>query len=63
MTSLSVQKFSFELSKPDPWETSTPLCGGRRFKRAFSKRDFPLLGQADEDDQDKVEGVDEAAHL
>ena len=28
---------------------STPTCGGRRFRRIFSKREFPILGEDIED--------------
>ena len=33
--------------------TSTGLCGGRRFRRKFSKRDYPLLGTDDAEEAEE----------
>ena len=33
----------------DPLLDTNPVCGGRRFKRNFSKKDYPLLGEDDDD--------------
>ena len=36
-------------------ETASALCGGRFFKRKFNKKDFPILGESEEDfDPEKV---------
>ena len=47
MSDGSVELFSFGLNTP-VLETQ-PVCGGRRFARSFSKKDYPLLGEDDED--------------
>lgn len=49
-TSPTLEVSLMGLSMIDP-ESAQPVCGGRRFKRSFNKKDFPLLGQ-DEDNQD-----------
>ncbi|XP_059090927.1 dual specificity protein phosphatase 3-like [Tigriopus californicus] len=40
-----IQTLAFSLDTPE--SAFQPVCGGRRFKRAFSKADFPLLGDED----------------
>lgn len=45
----SVELFSFSLSTPVL--DSQPVCGGRKFQRSFSKKDYPLLG---EDNDERV---------
>lgn len=39
----------------DVESTSAALCGGRRFGRKFSKRDYPLLGSSEENDNEEAE--------
>ena len=47
---VEVDVFRFEIDSPTAASASQPVCGGRRFKRRFTKRDFPLLGDDDGDE-------------
>jgi hypothetical protein len=49
--SLDIAKFSFSLSNPEV--DCRTVCGGRKFKRHFSKKDYPLLGEEDKESGDK----------
>ena len=46
-----VERMNFSLSKPD--FSGEAVCGGRSFKRVFSKKEFPLLGE-DEDSAKEI---------
>ena len=56
---VDVQTFSTILSDPAALELAdaAPVCGGRRFHRVFSKRDFPVLGEEDGADEDETRQV------
>jgi hypothetical protein len=46
----TVDVFDFELASLP----AQPVCGGRRFKRHFNKRDFPILGEDDKVDPNPI---------
>ena len=56
--SIDVNLFSFALQSSSSGcdDLAQSVCGGRRFRRVFSKRDFPILGE-DEDEQRRKEHI------
>ena len=49
---VEINLFAFGLNNGFEPE-ATSVCGGRRFKRVFSKKDFPLLGQDEDGEREK----------
>ena len=60
-----MQQFSLLLGSLDAEAeaaTAVPVCGGRRFRRIFSKRDFPLLGEEEKAEPAEEEHIWISAH-
>ena len=50
---VSIERFACAVDDPCAVALSAPVCGGRRFRRHFNKRDFPVLGDDYEDSIDR----------
>ena len=46
MTRLQDLEFMLDIG-----ETASAVCGGRQFSRKFSKKDYPLLGSSEDEEQ------------
>ena len=51
--SVSIERFACSVDDPCAVAAFAPVCGGRRFRRHFNKRDFPVLGDDYEDSIDR----------
>ena len=51
MDSITLNKLYFSSESPEILETASSVCGGRKFRRKFSKKDFPILGDVDETEE------------
>ena len=51
--SIDVNLFSFALESSSS-DLTQSVCGGRRFRRVFSKRDFPILGEDEEEHKEHI---------
>ena len=55
--SVSIERFACTIDDPCAAASFAPVCGGRRFRRHFNKRDFPVLGEDYEDAIDRFDAL------
>ena len=55
--SVSIERFACTVDDPCAAASFAPVCGGRRFRRHFNKRDFPVLGEDYEDAIDRCDAL------
>ena len=61
--SVSIERFACSVDDPCAVVAFAPVCGGRRFRRHFNKRDFPVLGDDYEDSIDRFVRTDNRVEM